>query len=181
MDECLIDVVHDVHFVRLAAILRFPFKHYYPSRHGPWVDRVREFETGIRLGDRTKILAAIAAITPELSTISPRLQFHSDDITWLVGVMDRNTEWWTTVLSMLLAVASATDKYYSPAELAQVTSTAESTWRLYAADGTVPGAVKKGKQWLLCRSVILACNLATTEQLAGLDGQTDDEERKTDE
>ena len=44
--------------------------------------------------------------------------------------------------------------FITPAEAAALTNTAESTWRNRAAAGQVPGAVKKGKQWLLPRSEV---------------------------
>jgi hypothetical protein len=39
--------------------------------------------------------------------------------------------------------------YLTPAEISQITETAESTWRNKASNGEIPGAIKKGKQWLL--------------------------------
>jgi Ser/Thr protein kinase RdoA (MazF antagonist) len=46
--------------------------------------------------------------------------------------------------------------WLTPAEIAAATGTAESTWRNKAAAGQVPGAVKKGKQWLIPRAVLRA-------------------------
>lgn len=44
--------------------------------------------------------------------------------------------------------------YVTPLEAAERTGTAESTWRNKAAAGQIPGAIKKGKQWLLPVSVL---------------------------
>lgn len=41
--------------------------------------------------------------------------------------------------------------WMTPVEVAAETGTEESVWRKRAARGDVPGAVKKGKQWLLPR------------------------------
>jgi len=42
----------------------------------------------------------------------------------------------------------------TPGEIAAETGTNTSTWRNKAAAGKVPGAIKKGKQWLLPRVVL---------------------------
>lgn len=44
--------------------------------------------------------------------------------------------------------------FVTPAEVAAATGTSESQWRNKAAAGVIPGAVKKGKQWLLPRSIL---------------------------
>lgn len=41
------------------------------------------------------------------------------------------------------------DTFYTPAEAAEMTDTAESSWRNRAAAGKIAGAIKKGKQWLI--------------------------------
>jgi hypothetical protein len=46
------------------------------------------------------------------------------------------------------------DLVMTPVEIAQATGTAESTWRNKAAAGEIPGAVKKGKQWLIPREYV---------------------------
>jgi hypothetical protein len=46
--------------------------------------------------------------------------------------------------------------WLTPAEAAALTNTAESTWRNKAAAGQVPGAIKKGKQWLIPRAWLRA-------------------------
>lgn len=39
--------------------------------------------------------------------------------------------------------------WLTPAEAALISGTAESGWRNRAAQGKIPGATKKGKQWLI--------------------------------
>lgn len=48
------------------------------------------------------------------------------------------------------------ESWMTPQEVAEATSTSDSQWRNKAAAGEIPGAVKKGKQWLLPRSVLRA-------------------------
>lgn len=44
--------------------------------------------------------------------------------------------------------------FLTPQEVAAATGTSDSQWRNKAAAGEIPGAIKKGKQWLLPRSVL---------------------------
>lgn len=62
-----------------------------------------------------------------------------------------------------------------PSELAAVTGEGESTWRWRAAEGVVPGAIKKGKQWLLPKTVLIVQGLLTDEQAQQLSGEVYDE------
>lgn len=48
------------------------------------------------------------------------------------------------------------ESWMTPQEVAEATDTSDSQWRNKAAAGNIPGAVKKGKQWLLPRSVLRA-------------------------
>jgi len=100
--------------------------------------------------------------------ISPRLQVTTDDVTWLVELLDQGAAHWQPVLYMLLAAASSSDTMYTPDELASVTDTAKSTWRHYASSGQVPGCLKKGNSWLLPRAVLLATGLLSPEHAAQL-------------
>lgn len=57
-------------------------------------------------------------------------------------------------MAVLIAGWAPVADYLTPAEAAQATGTSESHWRNKAAAGKVPGAIKKGKQWLLPRSFV---------------------------
>lgn len=48
------------------------------------------------------------------------------------------------------------ESWMTPKEVAEATGTSDSQWRNKAAAGQIPGAVKKGKQWLLPRSMLRA-------------------------
>lgn len=54
----------------------------------------------------------------------------------------------------LLLKDSSTESWLTPQEVAEATGTSDSQWRNKAAAGDIPGAIKKGKQWLLPRSVL---------------------------
>jgi len=48
----------------------------------------------------------------------------------------------------------AAGHFWTPVEAARITGTAESGWRNRAAAGELPGAMKRGKQWLIPRSQV---------------------------
>lgn len=50
-------------------------------------------------------------------------------------------------------------EWFTPAEVASLTGTAESGWRNKAAAGEIPGAIKKGKQWLIPRATLRAMHV----------------------
>ena len=56
---------------------------------------------------------------------------------------------YTATAEAFVAVALIPRQYVTPNEAAAFTATAESSWRNRAAAGEIPGAVKKGKQWLI--------------------------------
>jgi hypothetical protein len=58
---------------------------------------------------------------------------------------------------MMLAYACASERFVTPAQVAAQTNTSESLWRNRAAAGSIPGAIKAGKQWLLPRDVLSLC------------------------
>lgn len=101
---------------------------------------------------------ALAAITDALVALAEGgFGSHSvENMEWLVGVFEMEDGPALAILWLLMAYSSAPDEWMTPAEAAAATGTAESGWRNKAAAGNIPGAFKKGKQWLLPRSVVLA-------------------------
>lgn len=51
-------------------------------------------------------------------------------------------------------VADISDSLLTPAEAAELFGGAESSWRNRAASGEIPGAFKKGKQWLIPKTAV---------------------------
>lgn len=153
------DILKNKHFNNLAAIIRIP--HLSKS----WRDDHNEVTFWRLLEDlndaktdetfatnRTEFVNRFCALMVELTTADPRLTYTEQDLTWLVESMD--SEYALVIASLLLAWASAPDELLTPLEVAAATGTHESNWRNKAAAGEIPGAIKKGKQWLLPRSVL---------------------------
>lgn len=158
-------IVHHPNFVRVSAIIRTPFwssawRHAHPDV--PFWSLLDDVKKSLQIGDRDAMFGALSTLLREIADATERLRYSEDDIDWLVRTMDEPN--WSTTLWLLMAYASAPDTLYAPSELAAVTEIAESTWRKYAATGIVPGAVKKGKQWLLPKSVLIAQELLSPAQ-----------------
>jgi hypothetical protein len=102
------------------------------------------------------VIATFTKLLTSISSADRHLSYTTDDLDWLVHLMDQDPQEYRPVLKMLQAWFSAPDTLLTPAEVAEITVTAESTWRNKAARGEIPGAIKKGKQWLLPASVLRA-------------------------
>lgn len=76
-----------------------------------------------------------------------QVSLSTDNLDWLTGQL--GTERPDAIVSLLLAYATAPEETLTPVEIAEMTGTAESGWRNKAAAGLLPGAMKKGKQWLI--------------------------------
>lgn len=158
-------IIKHPNFVRISAIIRMPFwSHNWKRAHPdvPFWSLLDDVKKPLQIGNREEVFGALSGLLREIADATERLRYSIDDMDWLVRTLDKPD--WTTTIWLLMAYASAPDTLYSSAELAAVTETAESTWRKYAANGAVPGAVKKGKQWLLPKSVLIAQELLTPEQ-----------------
>lgn len=74
----------------------------------------------------------------------------TDVLDWFISILsDDNHNRVAAILMLVLAVASCEDVMLTPVEAAETTNMSESHWRNRAADGSIPGSQKKGKQWLI--------------------------------
>lgn len=96
-------------------------------------------------GDWRERFAALQTVMLEKHGTS----INVDDVQWLLNQL--NTLGRPDVfVSLLMAHATApVEELLTPVEMAELTGTAESTWRNKASAGQLPGAIKKGKQWLI--------------------------------
>lgn len=154
------DILKNEHFNNLAVIIRIPHlsatwrkEHLVKVPLWQLLDALNDIKTEASFAtDRTEFVNRFCDLLVKLTTADPRLTYSEDDLTWFVQAMDG--EHALVIASLLLAWASAPDKLLTPAEAAEATGTSESNWRNKAAAGEIPGAIKKGKQWLLPRSVL---------------------------
>jgi hypothetical protein len=153
------DILKDPHFNNLAAIIRVPtLSQTWREEHLEvpfWtlLDELSDVKTEEAFAtNRQEFVIRFRRFLVTLTTADSRLAYTEDDLAWFVQVMDGQHA--LVIASLLLAWSSAPDTLLTPAEIAAATGTAESTWRNKAAAGAIPGAVKKGKQWLLPRSVL---------------------------
>lgn len=153
------DILRNEHFNNLAAIIRVPFLSKTWKAEHPEVpfwtrlDNLTEVKTEqLFATNRQEFVKRFVAFLAELTQADPRLAYTEADLAWFVEQMDGANA--LVLVSLLFAWFSAPDELLTPAEVAAITDTGESTWRNKAAGGEIPGAVKKGKQWLLPRSVL---------------------------
>lgn len=161
MYENFSDIIKDPHFVNLAAIARRSFRsRKWQERHPevPFKTLWKHLDAVTPVdGTRWDKAAVMAAITDILTAgFGARSSFRhtEEDLHWLADVLDSKQH--VMIISLWKAFSVAPDELMTPAEVAEATGTAESGWRNKAAAGAIPGAIKKGKQWLLPRSVLVA-------------------------
>lgn len=185
------EIVRDPHFNNLAAVIRVPFWSYGWRRRHPEVpfhlllnavNRVISSEFMASRG-AGPFLEAFADLVWRITAADPRrLHYTEDDMTWLVEqVSGAHAADAAVVANLLMAAASAADRFVTPAEVAEATGTAESGWRNKAAAGDIPGVIKKGKQWLLPVSILRSRGIALPDRTGEhmdtlLDADTSDDE-----
>ncbi len=158
MSEKLTDTIRNPHFANLAAFLNVPFSsHQWKKTHPqvPFWSLWEGFADIIKgAGASTNQVQVIGRFTDLIVSIAeadPRLSYSTDDIAWFTIVVERKEYY---KLHMLFAYASSVTEYLTPNEVAVQTGTAASGWRNKAASSSLPGSIKKGKQWLINASVL---------------------------
>lgn len=151
-------ILEDPHFNNLAAIIRVPFlSHSWKKQHASvpfWalIQNLSSVTPGEAGWNKEQVLAAFTDLLLEITTADTRLSYTPEDVKWFVETLDSDSH--KAVISMLQAWYSAPGQLVTPAEIAEQTGSAESTWRNKAANGELPGSIKKGKQWLIQASVL---------------------------
>lgn len=151
------DILKNPHFNTLAAIIRVPhLSQIWRDKHNevPFWSLIDGLDDVKDLSDFAEFVNRFCELLVTLTTADSRLAYTEEDLAWFVEAMDSKHA--HVIASLLLAWASAPDTMLTPAEIAEATGTSNSQWRNKAAAGQIPGAIKKGKQWLLPRSVLRA-------------------------
>jgi hypothetical protein len=153
------EILRNPHLNNLAAIIRVPFrseqwrKHHVEVPFWTLLNELNQVRTEKAFAsNRQEFVKRFCAFLVTLTQADPRLFYTDDDLQWFIEVMDSDHA--LVIISLLFAWFSAPDTMLTPAEAAEISDVAESTWRNKAAAGEIPGAFKKGKQWLLPQSVI---------------------------
>lgn len=74
------------------------------------------------------------------------LRYSEDDAKWFYSIIYSDDA--RVTISMLFAVASTRQDWFTAEQLGESTPVAASTWRNRAANGEIVGATKAGKTWL---------------------------------
>jgi hypothetical protein len=163
------EILRNEHFNNLAAILRVSLTDHWRNEH-PSVPVLKREDDLAKLVfaknwpvDKAEVLDCLTGWLTGLVQADPELMWYTmEDLDWLLGVLDSDDA--KTVLSLFMAWIRAETEYLTPAEIAERTGTAESGWRNKAAAQEIPGAVKKGKQWLLPEVVLRAKGILKAEK-----------------
>jgi hypothetical protein len=153
------DVLENAHFQTLTAIVRVALRSPQWQREHREVSAPGHWKGIVDLGfgntfeeTKTEFVSRMVAFLAAITHADEDLAYTEDDLRWLVEMMD--TPEANAVAGLFIAYAIAPDETVTPAEAAELTGTAESGWRNKAANGELPGAVKKGKQWLIPRRLV---------------------------
>jgi len=151
------DVLRNEHFNNLAANIRVPllspgWRKRHP--HVPLLALEERFSAAVfsDVWNRGEVLTAFVNLITAITLADERLHYTKEDMSWFVNVLENDNA--QAILALFCAWYSAPDTFFTPAEVAEKTGTAESTWRNKAAAGEIPGAIKKGKQWLLPQTAL---------------------------
>lgn len=154
-----LDVVKNEHFTNFTCLLRGPWEsRAWQNQHNiPVFARINQlsklvFSDG-QISDRDKFVSEFLGLCTDVAKASG-VQLTTDDLGWFAATLDGPAA--QAIMGLLFACISAPDTMLTPAEVATISGTAESTWRNKAAAGEILGAVKKGKQWLLPASWLLS-------------------------
>jgi len=106
-----------------------------------------ETETPTLIESFIEVVAGVVASDPICALHAP------EDFVWWIERAQRCD---SLALNIWMAKCylHPADDMITPAELAKLTNTAESGWRNKAHDSKIPGAIQKGKQWLLPKSAL---------------------------
>jgi hypothetical protein len=157
----LSEILNNPHFCNIAAIMRIPLQSWdwreeYPEvRFSARIYHIESLMTREHFEDQSdkyEFTQLFVRLLKDIQLADARLRYTKEDIQWFVEVMEQ--EYALVIMSMLFASAHAEDRYMTPPEIAEQTGTSESNWRNKAAAGDFPGAIKRGKVWLIPYSVL---------------------------
>lgn len=147
-------VLKNEYFNNIAAIIRVPFRSVaWREEHAqfPFWPRIKQLDKlkspQLFNDDKQAFIDEFMLFLADLTQTDPRLTYTTEDLAWFLHTMSSDHA--LAIASLLFAWFSAPDEMLTPADMAECTGMAASTWRNKAAAGEVPGAIKKGKQWLI--------------------------------
>lgn len=156
------NILKNEHFRRLAAVIRVPFRSQSWRRDHPDVpvwDLLRRIDHVTPIDgwawDRKAVIKAFTDFLTAVVSADDGLSYTTGDVRWLVETFDGSPDVYRPTILLLKGYYSAADDMVTTGEAARLSGEAESTWRNRAAAGQVPGAEKKGKTWLLPKSMIV--------------------------
>jgi hypothetical protein len=179
-------ILNNPHFCNLVAIIRIPLHSWEWCEENPEVRfaariyHIESLMTRVHFqdeGDKYEFTQLFIRLLKDIKLADDRLRYTKDDIQWFAEAIEQEQA--LVIMSMLIASAHAEDQYLTPPEIAAQTGKSESNWRNKAAAGEFPGAIKKGKVWLIPYSVLRSRGIIT-EYPAPTQDDTDESLTETD-
>jgi hypothetical protein len=120
------------------------------------LDRLARIIRGGETFDQQAFLSEWTTLFLEIVSADPALFYTESDMDWLIQTLESGPQA-GMVLLLLLAAASASPRWYSAEQLAEITGLSAVTWRKRAAHPENPWmAQKRGKTWLFNELVLRA-------------------------
>jgi len=154
------EIFTDEHLNRLAAAVRAAntpeWQKLHPDAKGwhAWAVAQKIIHPAWTESEIEQLLISLHDTLVGFTQADPNLAFYTpDDMQWLT---ERVQERDALALHIWLAkcALSPADEWLTPVQVAEMTHTTESGWRNKCAAGAIPGAIKRGKQWLLPKSIL---------------------------
>lgn len=183
----LTQILNNPHFCNLVAIIRIALHSLDWREENPeerFSARIFQIESLMTRehfqdeGDKYEFTQLFIRLLKDIMVADHRLRYTKDDIQWFAEAMEQEQA--LVIMSMLFASAHAEDQYLTPPEIAAQTGKSESNWRNKAAAGEFPGAIKKGKVWLIPFSVLRSRGIVTEYLAPTQDDDTDESPAETD-
>lgn len=151
---------------RIAAVLRVAMSHEWQAEYPEttfWAAWQRLTDKHYRQGGQVhptlqdNAVSDICVVLAGIVQADSRLSLYTeDDLRWLTSEIAGERGSLMLTMLVMLAYTTPSNEWMTPVEVAEATDTADSGWRNKAAAGGIPGAILKGKQWLLPRSILEA-------------------------
>ena len=108
------------------------------------------YSRGLEFLEATRVIVTDATTTPRMADGRMWYEVTGEiDAQEIISPIFVEQIGYTATAPAYVAVALIPRKYATAAEAAVFTGTSESSWRNRAAAGQFPGAVKRGKTWLI--------------------------------
>lgn len=182
-------ILKNPHFVQLACFIGVPYREPYWGQRHPEIPAKLLINGMTRIAfkgsspltrdEQERFLGLFADFASQVVMADMRLSYGIDDMDWLLETL--SGPYGKVTLSMLFAVASCKEHYFSPGEVAELLEENEVVWRRKAQRHEVPGTIHKSRGYLIPLSGLQSIGLLTDYRPKDDREEYDDEDGATGE